>query len=347
MFDFAHPYLLNLLWLIPAFYVLYWWSRMRRRRCLAAFGHHDVIAHLMPDVSPYKPAFKMALRMVALAALIIVLARPRAGEQQHEESLAGIEIMIAFDLSNSMRASATDDPNGAARLDRARLLLDKLVDRLQGNKVGMVVFAGTAKTQLPMTTDFGIARLYLSELDPSMMQYQGTSLAEAISMAAGGFTDAEDVHKAIILITDAEDHEGDAIEAAKAAADKGIQLDVIGLGSGTGAPIPVPGHRGTYMKDAEGNTVVTALNADLATQIAEAGDGIFVNGASGDALDILTKQLDKLQKSQFKNVKYSSGAEQFPLFAWIAFIFLVLDLLVLDRKNNWLSKYNFFSKKQS
>lgn len=345
MFDFAHPYLLNLLWLVPAFMAVFWWSRMRRRRRLARFGRADVLAPLMPAVSPYKPSVKLVLRMIALAALVIVLARPRAGERQHEESLAGIEVMIAFDLSNSMGASATDDINGASRLDRARLLLDKLVDRLQGNKVGMVVFAGTAKTQLPMTTDFGIARLYLSELTPAMMQYQGTSLAEAISMAANGFSEADDVHRAIILITDAEDHEGDAIEAAKAAADKDIQLDVIGLGTGSGAPIPMPGKRGQYMQDNAGQTVKTALNEELARQIAEAGKGIFVNGASGDALDALTKQLDKLQKSQFKNVKYTAGAEQFPIFAWIALIFLVIDLFVLDRKNTWLSKINFFSKK--
>lgn len=344
MFDFANPYLLNLLWLVPLFYLIYWWYRRSRRRRLARFGRADVLLPLMPGVSPYKPSVKFLLRMVALAAIVMVLARPRAGEQQHEENIAGIEVMIAFDLSNSMNASATDDVNAASRLDRARLLLDKLVDRLQGNKVGLVVFAGTAKTQLPLTTDFGIVRLYLSELNPAQMQYQGTSLAEAIAMAAGGFSGADDVHKAIILLTDAEDHEGQAIEAAAEAAKKGIQLDVIGLGSGNGAPIPLPGG-GRYMEDREGNTVSTALNSDLAQQIADAGDGIFVNGASGDALDVLARQLDKLQKSRFKNVKYSSGAEQFPVFAWMALLFLIADLFVLDRKNNWLSRINFFSKK--
>lgn len=346
MFDFAHPYLLNLLWLLPAFYGIYWFSRLSRRRRLARFGHADVIRQLMPQASPYKPALKFVLRMVALFALIIILARPRAGEEQHSEELAGIEVMIAFDLSNSMNASATDDINAASRLDRARLLLDKMCDRLQGNKVGLVVFAGTAKTQLPMTTDFGMAKLYLSELNPAMMQYQGTSLAEAISMASNGFSQDDDVHRAIILLTDAEDHEGDAIEAAKAAAQKGIQLDVVGLGSGNGAPIPVAGKRGEYMKDFEGNVVKTALNSELAQQIAEAGDGIFVNGAATDALDALNNQLDKLQKSKFKNIKYTAGAEQFPIFAWIALLFLVLDIFVLDRKNTWLSKINFFSKKQ-
>lgn len=342
MFDFANPYLLNLLWLVPAFYAVYWFGRLRRRRRLARFGHADVLAHLMPEASPYKPAIKFVLRAVALAALVLVLARPRAGETTHEEQRAGIEVMIAFDLSRSMLASSTGDINGASRLDRARLLLDKLIDRLENDKVGLVVFAGTAKTQLPMTSDFGIAKMYLSELSPSMMQYQGTSLSEAISMAANGFSQADDVHKAIILITDAEDHEGDALEAAKAAAEKDIQLDVIGLGSGDGALIPVGD--GRYMQDNEGNEVRTALNETLARDIAKAGDGIYVNGAASNALDVLTTQLDKLQKSRFKNVKYSAGAEQFPVFAWIALLFLVLDLFVLVRKNSWLSRINFFSK---
>ena len=345
MFDFANTYLLNLLWLIPVFYAVFWWSRVRRRRRLARFGRADVLMPLMPEVSPYKPSVKFVLRMLALAMLIIALARPRAGEQQKEESLAGIEVMIAFDLSNSMYASATDDVNAASRLDRARLLLDKLVDRLNGNKVGLVIFAGTAKTQLPMTTDFGIARLILGELNPGMMEYQGTSLAEAITMAANGFSQTDDIHKAIILLTDAEDHQGDAINAAEEAAARDIQLNVIGLGTGGGAPIPMGNRRGEYMKDSEGNVVSTALNSDLAQQIADAGQGIFVNGAAGDALDALTKQLDKLQKSQLKNIKYSAGAEQFPVFAWLALIFLVVDIFILDRKNTWLSRINFFTKK--
>lgn len=343
MFDFANPYLLSLLWLVVIFTLIFRWCRVMRRRRLARFGRPEVLAPLMPAASPYKPHIKFVMRMVALAAIVIVLARPRSGQEEREESLAGIEVMVAFDLSNSMYASSTDDPSAASRLDRARLLMDKLVDRLQGNKVGMVVFAGSAKTQLPLTTDFGIARLYLSELTPAMMQYQGTSLAEAITMASNGFSEADDVHRAIILITDAEDHEGDAIEAAREAAKKGIQLDVIGLGSGSGANIPLG--NGQLMQDSSGQPVKTALNSELAEQIAKAGEGIFVNGAASNALDLLTKQLDKLQKSEFKNVKYSAGAEQFPVFAWLALLFLVADTFVLERKNSMLSKINFFTKK--
>ena len=346
MFDFANPYLLYLLWLVPVFAGVYWLARRSRRRRLAKFGRQEVIAHLMPEASRYKPAIKITLRLIALAALVFVLARPRAGEKEHDESVAGIEVMIAFDVSNSMLASSTDDPNGTPRLDRARLLLEKLLGRLHNDKVGLVIFAGSAKVQFPMTTDFYTAMMYLNELSPSMMTYQGTSVAEAIGMAMNGFSPDENVHKAIILITDSEDHEGDAVEAAKAAAEKGIQIDVVGLGSAKGAPIPMPGSRNEYFTDREGHMVLTTLNEQLATDIAAAGKGIFVNGAASDALDRLADQLETLQKSEFKHVTYSAGAEQFPLFAWIALLFLVLDAFVLDRKNNLLKKINFFSNKE-
>ena len=345
MFDFANPYLLYLLWLVPVFAALYWLARRSRARRLKKFGRLDVIASLMPDASKYKPAIKITLRLIALAALVFVLARPRAGEKEHDETVAGIEVMIAFDVSNSMLASSTDDPNGTSRLDRARLLLEKLLGRLRNNKVWLVIFAGSAKVQFPMTTDFYTAKMYLSELNPSMMAYQGTSVAEAITMAMNGFSPDENIHKAIILITDSEDHEGDAVEAAKAAAKAGIQVDVVGLGSAKGAPIPMPGRNGEYFTDNEGKMVLTTLNEQLATEIADAGDGIYVNGAASDALDRLADRLETLQKSEFKHVTYSAGAEQFPVFAWIALVFLVIDLFVLDRKNNLLRKINFFSKK--
>ena len=345
MLDFANPYLLSLLWLIPIIALLFWFTRMLRRRRMARFGNAETIAHLMPDASPYKPVIKLVLCMIALTSLIIVLARPRAGEKQHNENVNGIEIMIAFDLSNSMKASATDNPNATSRLDKARLVLEKLVNKLDNDKVGMVVFAGNAKTQFPMTTDFGMARIYLSELNPSLMPYQGTSLSEAISMSTNGFSADEDIHKSIILITDAEDHEGKAVEAAIAAAEKGIQINVIGLGSSKGMPIPTGDRNNPYISDSNGETVYTTINEELAKQIAKEGKGIYVNGAASDALDKLTHQLNKLEKSEFKNIKYSTAAEQFPIFAWIALIFLVVEAAVLERKNNWLRKYNFFSKK--
>jgi Ca-activated chloride channel family protein len=344
MFDFAYPLHLYLLGLVIVFGLLYWWARASRTRKLKRFGRPEVLAALMPDASRYKPAIKITLQLIALAALVIVLARPRAGQKQQESTISGIEVMIAFDVSNSMLASSNDDPNGISRLSRARLLLEKMIDKLGNDKVGLIVFAGDAKTQLPLTTDFYSAKMYLNDLTPSMISFQGTDIAQAMKMAMNGFSTSEDVHKSIILITDAEDHEGAAIDAAKEASDNGIQVNVIGLGSAKGAPIPLGTRRGEYLRDAEGQVVTTAINEQLAKQIAEAGGGIYLNGGNTSALSDLMAQLETLQKSEFKRVTYNAGAEQFPTFAWFAFILLLIDTFILDRKIGWLKNVNFFSK---
>ncbi len=238
MFDFAYPQYLYLLALIPFFVLLYMTMRASRRAKLRRFGRPEVIASLMPDSSRYTPAIKITLAMLALAALVIMVARPRAGAKEQTETSAGIEVMIAFDVSNSMLASSTDKPDGVSRLDRARLLLEKLIDRLNNDKVGLVIFAGEPKMQLPLTADFYTAKMYLNELNPQQITYQGTDIAGAIKMAMNGFSPAEDMHKAIILITDAEDHEGAAVDAARLARENGIQVDVIGLGTAGGTLLP-------------------------------------------------------------------------------------------------------------
>lgn len=337
MFDFANPTYLYLLASVPVAVLLFMAARASRRAKLRRFGRPESISHLMPDTSRYTPAVKLTLQMIALAALVVVLGRPRAGAKEQQETSAGIEVMIAFDVSNSMLASSTDRPDGVSRLDRARLLLEKLVDRLDNDKVGLVVFAGQSKMQLPLTSDFYTAKMYLDELSPSQIAYQGTSISSAIKMAMNGFSPAEDMHKAIILITDAEDHEGEAIETAKLAAENDIQIDVIGLGTPNGNVLP-------GFADNEGRPVVTRLNEELAQKIAEAGDGIYVNGASPSALSDLSSQLDKLQKSEFRSVTYKAGAEQFPTFAAVALIFLLIDIFVVDRKISWLRGINFFTK---
>ena len=282
--------------------------------------------------------------MLALAALVIVLARPRAGQKEQEARVDGIEVMIAFDVSNSMLASSSDDPAGISRLDRSRLVLEKLIDRLHNDKVGLVIFAGDAKTQLPLTTDFYSAKMYLNELQPGMIANQGTDISMAIDMAMNGFSADEDTRKAIILITDSEDHEGEAIEAAKLAKENGIQVNVVGVGSAKGAPIPMSGRSGDYLRDMQGNVVTTTINEELGKQLAEAAGGVYVNAAASSALEDLESKLDSLEKSEFNRISYTAGAEQFPTFAWIALILLVVDVLVLERKIGWLTHINFFTK---
>jgi len=344
MFDFANPHLLYLLLTCVAVAGLYVLARAARRRKLRRFGRPEVVEALMPEASRYKPAIKIVLEVLALAALVIVLARPRAGQKEQEARVDGIEVMIAFDVSNSMLASSSDDPAGISRLDRSRLVLEKLIDRLHNDKVGLVIFAGDAKTQLPLTTDFYSAKMYLNELQPGMIANQGTDISMAIDMAMNGFSADEDTRKAIILITDSEDHEGEAIEAAKLAKENGIQVNVVGVGSAKGAPIPMSGRSGDYLRDMQGNVVTTTINEELGKQLAEAAVGVYVNAAASSALEDLESKLDSLEKSEFNRISYTAGAEQFPTFAWIALILLVVDVLVLERKIGWLTHINFFTK---
>jgi Ca-activated chloride channel family protein len=344
MLNFAYPEHLYLFILLPLIFLLYWFSRKSYFYKLKKFGNISVLANLMPDASKYKPAIKLCLQLVVATALIIVLCRPQSGAKEASETIAGNEIFIALDVSNSMKASATDDPNGVSRLDKAKLLLEKIVDRLENDKVGLIVFAGDAYLQLPMTTDFISAQQYLNIISTDMVSSQGTAIADAIDMAMNAYTFDENKHKALILITDCEDHIGEAIEKAQEASKQNIQINVIGLGSINGAPIPINNNKTEYMSDYNGQIVKTSLNEQLAKEIAKSGNGIYVNGATPTALNEIENQLDKLAKSELKTLRYKSSAEQFPFFAWIALFFLVFDIFVLDRKISWLKKINFFSK---
>ena len=273
--------------------------------------------------------------------LIIALARPRYGEREQQETTEGIEVMIALDVSRSMNASSTDDPNGISRLNRAKFLLGKMVDALDNDRVGLIVFAGESYTQLPITTDFVSAKMYINDISTDMISTQGTAIGTAIGKAMNSFSPDEDINRAIIVITDGENHEGDAVDMARQARDAGIQVDV---GSIKGSPIPVNASRGEYLKDYNGQPVTTALNEDMAREIAEAGGGIYISGGSQSAVSELTDQLDELQTSELRNVRYKQSAEQFPLFVFIALVLLLADIFVLDRKIGWLKKYTFFSK---
>ncbi|MDE5942320.1 MAG: VWA domain-containing protein [Muribaculaceae bacterium] len=341
---FAYPHLLYLLFLIPVLFGLWYWARLARKAKLRRYGQLKNLQPLMPDASKYMPAVKIALELLALAALIVAVARPRAGQKEEIENTSGIEVMIAFDVSRSMLASATDDPNGVSRLQRAKYILNRLIDKLDNDKVGLIVFAGEAYTQLPITTDFLSARMYVDEISTDMVASQGTAIGTAINMSINSFSADTEINKAIIVITDGENHEGDAIEMAKYAKSLGIEVDVIGVGSLKGAPIPINSSRGEFLQDASGAPVTTYLNENMAKEIAEAGGGTYINGSGSKAVDQLVDKLDKIKKSDLKHVSYKASAEQFPVFVWIALILMVIDLCVLPGKIGWLKKFTFFSK---
>lgn len=344
MFSFAYPKYLLLLILVPFFVALYAWARYARRKNLLKFGKRNSISALMPDVSPYKPPIKITLEMCALAFLIVCCARPWGGIKDQKTEKEGIEVVIAMDASNSMLASATASNDGPDRMRTAKLMLEKLINRFDNDRVGLIVYAGSAYTLIPVTNDYVSAKMFLNSIDPSQIADQGTNITAAIDMAATSYSEDKNIGKALILITDAEelDDKESVMEAARMAAKSGIQVDVIGVGTPTGVTIP---ENGSVMYDPEtGEPVRTALNEELAAEIAKAGKGIYVNAANKDALNELDRQLDTLKKAKFESSTYALHDELFPIFGWLALAFLVLDIFILDRKIGWLDKITFFKK---
>ncbi len=347
MVNFANPELLYLLVVVLVFVLLYWRMRYLRRRRISKYGNPAVLESLMPDVSKYLPTFKIVVSLIAIASMVFMLARPRTRGQVTEEEMSGIEVMIAVDVSNSMLASSTDDPRGVARLQRAKHVLNSLLGKLDKDKVGLIVFAGDAFTQLPLTPDFVSAKLYLNEISTGMVENQGTDIGAAIQVAMNSFSGMKDVERAIIVITDAEDQIGDAVSVARAAHEEGIEVDVIGLGSGKGAQIPLDRSYTNWFKDENGQVVTTYLNEQLAQEIASAGGGVYINGASATALNELAERLDEIKKTNFGRINYTANDEQFPVFAWLALLMVIIDCIFSNRKIGFLRKYNFFSRNAS
>lgn len=253
--------------------------------------------------------------------------------------------MVCLDVSNSMLASSTDDEGGVSRLQRAKFILEKLISKMNNDKVGLIVFAGDAYTQLPITSDYISAKMFINSITTDMVPTQGTAIGAALEMAMNSFTPNDDMGKAIILLTDAENFEDNAVEAAKRASGAGIQVDVIGLGTARGARIPLG--NGHYMiNPMTGEEVVTRHDESTGTEIARAGDGIYVNGATTSAINAVDTKMDELKQAEFERKSFSPQSEQFPIVAWIALILLVIDVFVVTRKISWLKKYRFFTKEE-
>ena len=342
MFRFEAPLYLYLLLLIPLLAGLRFLTYRNQRKRLRKFGDPQLLKALMPDVSRWRPGIKFWLLEVALALLILMLARPQMGTKISHEKRTGIETIIAVDISNSMRAEDVTP----SRLDRAKMMVENLVDHFTDDKIGLIVFAGDAFVQLPITSDYVSAKMFLSSIDPSMMATQGTDLARAIDMAAHSFTQEKGIGKAIIVITDGEDHEGGAVEAAEAAKKAGQRVYMLGIGSTSGAPIPIPG-TGDYMTDNTGQTVMSALNEDMCKQIAAAGGGAYIHVENNsNAQDLLDQELDKLSKKETQTTIYSDYDEQFPAFGILALLLLIIEICLLESKNPLMKRVSLFGAKK-
>ena len=338
MFKFANPQALFLYILLLIIVVIFFMAQHKRKKALLRYGTPELLGTLMPEVSSFRPALKFWITFTALCFMVLLLARPQFGTKMETVTRKGIETIIALDISNSMLAEDVA-PN---RLEKSKNIISKLVDGFVDDKIGLIVFAGEAFVQLPITNDFISAKMFLESINPDLIVRQGTNIKAAIDRATRSFTPNEGVGKAIIIITDGENHENGAKEAAKAAAEKGMMVYVMGVGSPEGAPIPV-GRSGDFRRDKEGNVIVTKLNEQMCQEIAAAGNGVYIRiDNTNNAQRILQKEMDKLAQADMETTIYSEYNEQFMVMAWIAFILLLLEMLLMVKKNPRLRGFRLF-----
>lgn len=344
MFRFAHSSLLILLLLCLVFVILIILRNIKRRNSLRRLGDWELVKKLTPHYAKNLPSYKILLLTTALAFIILALARPQFGEKKEIVKKEGIEIMIALDISNSMLAEDIT-PN---RLERAKYALSKLVDKLYNDKLGFIVFAGNSFVQLPMTHDYSAAKLFMSTISPELISQQGTSIGSAIELAAKSFSSESEIGKAIIIITDGEEHSGNAIAAAKAAKAKGIQVFTIGMGLEKGAPIPITGKKGQFLKDENGQTVISKLNPIFLKKVAEAANGTYIQASNTNVgLNDILDEINRLNTEAFESTQFVAHAEQFQYFLAIGIFLLVLGILFPERKHKYFERYNIFSTKKN
>ncbi len=340
MFRFAHPDYLYLLFVLPVLFVIYLYYIYKKRIDLRKFGNPQLLKTLMPDVSHKKQSLKFWFLFAGITLCIFVIAGPQFGTKLETVKKKGIEVMVCLDVSNSMLA----EDISPSRLEKSKQMLSKMVDGFGNDKVGLIVFAGDAYIQLPITSDYIAAKMFISSINTQMVSKQGTSIGSAISLASNSFSNNETSEKTIIVITDGENHEDDAVGIAKDVAEKGVKINVVGVGTTAGAPIPVQPGTNNFRKDASGNFIVSGLNEQMCQQIASAGKGIYVRSDNTNiALKTLQSELNKMNKIELESKVYSEYDEKFQIFAWLALFILILDFFIFDRKNRVYQKIKLFS----
>ena len=342
MFQLENTYYLYALALIPAFVVIYWLTNRWRKKALEAYGNLSLIQQLFPDVSKTKRNLKFVLYTVAFAFLIIGIVNPQVGTKLEEVKRTGADLMICLDVSNSMNAEDLQP----SRLEKAKQAISKLINKLDGDRLGVIVFGGEAYVQLPITTDYSAAKLFLESINTDMIPTQGTAIGNAIDLAIESFGKEEGKNKAIVIITDGENHEDNAIKAAEVAAEKGIAVHTIGMGSVDGSPIPIYRNniKEGYRKDNQGNTVVTKLNEQALQEISAAANGIYIRASNADAgLNNVLNAIDKLEKKQFSSKMYSDYEDRFQWFIAAALLLLIIDVLLSERKSKLYQRLNLFN----
>lgn len=343
MFRFAHPDLLYLLAVIPLLIAFYVVVKNRKKKAIAEFGNPELLATLMPLQSYKRETMKFVMVLIALFFVILGVAGPQFGSKLQQVKREGVELIIALDVSNSMMAEDIKP----SRLAAAKQAISRMTDKLTDDKVGLIVFAGDAYVQLPITTDYSSAKLFLSGITTDIVPIQGTAIGAAIDLAAKSFTPETEASKAIIVITDGENHQDDAVAAARAARENGIHVHTIGMGLPQGAPIPEQGNPGQFMKDGQGNVVISKLDEGTLREIAKAGEGVFVRASSTNVgLNTLLDEINEMDKTMLEEQVYSDYAEKYQYFLLAALLFALIDFMILERKNKNLLKINIFGTEE-
>ncbi len=344
MLRYEHIEFLNLLYGVPVLIIAIFLHNRWKKKSLALFGNPALVKELLHSFSKKRSQIKNILTILIFTLLIVGISNPQVGAKMEEVKREGADIMIAIDLSNSMLAEDIK-PN---RLERAKQAISRLIDKLKGDRIGLVVFAGEAYVQLPITTDYSAAKLFLSTVNTNIIPTQGTKIGKAIDLCKESFDKENAQSKAIIIITDGESHDEEAIESAKKAQEEGVFIHTLGMGLSKGGPIPVYNKYGVitkYRKDKEGNTIVSKLNEGLLQQIASAGNGTYVRANNSQAgLSTLFAEINKMEKKEIGTMVFTEYKDRFQLFLGIALFFLFIDLILLGRKNKWSNRINFYKE---
>ena len=326
--------------MIPAAVAIFIFAQLRRRRRLERFASSSLLAQLTPSASPARLRTKFILYTLAVAFLILAAARPQVGSKLREEHQKGIEMMLVVDVSNSMLAEDFE-PN---RLDRTKFAIDRVVESMKQDRIGVVAFAGEAQVQLPITSDYRMARAFARKLSPAMVRTQGTDLGAAIKLASMSFSSQSEGSRVMILITDGENHESDALEAAQAAAEKGIAIYTIGIGTPEGAPVMIGGD---YLTDEKGDMVVSKLDEKTLQKIASETGGAYVRATKQSiGLKEIVDRLKELDESDLATTRFEAFDEQYQYPLAVALLLLLIEWLILDRRNPLLARFNIFGQKE-
>lgn len=345
MFQLENKYFLYALILLPVFIILFWLTNRWRKKALASYGDMTIIQQLFPDVSKVKRIFKFILFVFAFTLIIIGIVNPQSGTKLEESKRKGADLMICLDVSNSMKAQDLQ-PN---RLEKAKQSITKLIDKLEGDRIGIIVFGGEAYVQLPITTDYAAAKLFLESINTDMIPTQGTAIGAAIDLAVESFGKDDGKNKAILIITDGENHEDNAIKAAEVASENGFTIHTIGMGSVDGAPIPFYKNnvREGFRKDKNGNTIMTKLDERALQEIATAGNGIFIRATNSDnGLNYILDAIDKLEKKEFESKIYSDYEDRFQWFISAGLLLLLIETFLTERKSKLYEQLNLFNDKK-